>query len=89
MALFRERHPVTCNPVFQIIHSFGWDNQLVRNESIRICQSNLLSFDVDLIFYDTTTASFHVNQEDGPDSRPQCQNYQPQTHGETYPGLVL
>ncbi len=64
-----ERHPVTRNPVFQIIHNFGKDNQLNRNESVRFCQSNRLSPDVDLIFYDTTTAFFYVGQEDDTDSR--------------------
>ena len=32
--------------------------------------ANLFNLDVDLIFYDTTTASFHVDQEDDPDRYP-------------------
>ena len=32
--------------------------------------ANLFNLEVDLIFYDTTTASFHVDQEDDPDRYP-------------------
>ena len=32
--------------------------------------ANLFNLSVDLIFYDTTTASFHVDQEDDPDRHP-------------------
>lgn len=35
-------------------------------ETIFFNTANLLNLDVDLIFYDTTTASFHIDQEDEP-----------------------
>jgi hypothetical protein len=84
-----EQHPVTRKPVIQIIRNFGRDDQLDRDELVRLYRSNLLNLDVDLIFYDTTTASFHVDQENNPDSRPRYRNSRPWTHGEACRGQVF
>ena len=39
-------------------------------ENVFFHTANLFNLDVDLIFYDTTTASFHVDQGDDPDRHP-------------------
>jgi transposase len=47
-----------------------YDHAAEIEKAIFFQTANLFNLEVDLIFYDTTTASFHVDQEDDPYRRP-------------------
>ena len=49
---------------------FLYDHIAEIEKSIFFQTANLFNLEVDLIFYDTTTASFHVDQEDDPGRHP-------------------